>query len=242
MGLTAPNGPSQAECIRAALRESKQDPAEVVFTELHGTGTALGDPIEVGSMRSVQARRPADQPLYHSAGKSLFAHPEVNAGCTHVCKMIAQHLHGIITPNQHLRQMNPNAELRACLFPTELCNVGSNVVTSGVSSFGFGGTNCRNQLWSHVQAGLNSVGRQIELQAQYVCRAHAVACPTCGHSMCQWCSEAITSDSALNHKCCSIRESRATYDSCSACYTGRYDVRHQFSQGAAPATQGAALA
>jgi len=226
--LTAPNGPSQAECIRAALRESKQDPAEVVFTELHGTGTALGDPIEVGSMRAVQAKRPSDQPLYHSAGKSLFAHSELNAGTIHVCKMIAQHFQGVITPNQHLRQMNPNAELRACLFPTEMCDVGLNVATSGVSSFGFGGTNCRNQMWSHVQAGGNAVGRQIELQGQYVCWAHAVACPTCGCSMCLWCSQAINSDSALNHRCCSIRESRATYDSCSNCYTGRYDMRYQF--------------
>jgi len=165
--LTAPNGPSQGECIKAALRESGRVPAEITFTELHGTGTALGDPIEVGSMKMVQQSRPMDQPLYHGAMKSLFGHPENNAGCTHICKMIAQHLHGILMANQHLRQMNPNAEVRAALFPTEICDVGLDVATSGASSFGFGGTNCRVDMWSYVQVGSHAVDRQPYLVGQH---------------------------------------------------------------------------
>lgn len=54
--ITAPNGPSQQAVILAALRAARLTPSDVSFFECHGTGTALGDPIEVGALRNVLAQ------------------------------------------------------------------------------------------------------------------------------------------------------------------------------------------
>ena len=55
--LTAPNGPSQQEVLRAALADAELAPAALHGLEMHGTGTALGDPIEMGAATAVlQAR------------------------------------------------------------------------------------------------------------------------------------------------------------------------------------------
>ena len=49
-GLTAPNGPSQSALVRTALTGARTDPAQLAVTSVHGTGTPLGDPIEVGAL------------------------------------------------------------------------------------------------------------------------------------------------------------------------------------------------
>src|SRR5208283_431665 len=63
-GLSAPNGPAQEAVIRAALRDGGLEPHQISYIEAHGTGTRLGDPIEIEALRSVfSPARPADQPL-----------------------------------------------------------------------------------------------------------------------------------------------------------------------------------
>lgn len=52
-GLTAPNGPSQQDVIRAAIEAAEMLPSEMSALEMHGTGTALGDPIEIGAICAV---------------------------------------------------------------------------------------------------------------------------------------------------------------------------------------------
>lgn len=80
-GLTAPNGPAQQEVMRAALASAGLTAAGVGTVQLHGTGTSLGDPIEVGALAAVMvAGRPPDAPLALMAGKSLVGHSEPAAG------------------------------------------------------------------------------------------------------------------------------------------------------------------
>ena len=67
---TAPHGPSQQAVIRTALAEAKMEPQAIACIETHGTGTALGDPIEVGALRGIFAQRSADDPLALCAVKT----------------------------------------------------------------------------------------------------------------------------------------------------------------------------
>jgi acyl transferase domain-containing protein len=81
--LTAPHGPSQQEVVRAALAAAQLEPAAVTALQMHGTGTSLGDPIEVGALAAALVeRRPAQHaaPLSLLAAKSWTGHAEPGAG------------------------------------------------------------------------------------------------------------------------------------------------------------------
>jgi malonyl CoA-acyl carrier protein transacylase len=145
-GLTAPNGPSQKAVIRQALDNAGVSPAEISYVETHGTGTPLGDPIEVRSLKTVlmQGRRD-DQPCWLGSVKTNIGHLEAAAGMAGLLKVILSLQHQAIPPHLHLKQLNPYISLEGTPFsiPTELqpWPVGSQPRFAGISSFGFGGTN-----------------------------------------------------------------------------------------------------
>ena len=79
--LTAPNGPSQQAVIRQALQASALEPDQVTALQLHGTGTPLGDPIELGAVQAVlmsSSQRAA--PVQIAAAKSWIGHTEAASG------------------------------------------------------------------------------------------------------------------------------------------------------------------
>ena len=79
--LTAPNGPSQQDVVRAALAAGRLTPAAVTGLQMHGTGTSLGDPIEVGALAAALVdRRQCGAPLALMAAKSWSGHAEPGAG------------------------------------------------------------------------------------------------------------------------------------------------------------------
>ena len=80
-GLTAPNGPSQSALIRTALASGSVDPMCVHTVSVHGTGTPLGDPIEVGALGQGLAGALA-RPFTMLSNKSCFGHTEGAAGVT----------------------------------------------------------------------------------------------------------------------------------------------------------------
>jgi acyl transferase domain-containing protein/7-keto-8-aminopelargonate synthetase-like enzyme len=156
-GLTVPSGPAQQEVIRSALRNAGVDPSEVSFIEAHGTGTAVGDPIEAGALGAVFAGRP--EPLLVGSVKTNCGHLEWAAGVCGLIKAILSMDRGIIPPNLHFEQPNPmipwdKLPIRIVTEPTAW-PAGQRIC--GVSSFGFGGTN------AHVvveQAPARNVVRQ----------------------------------------------------------------------------------
>ncbi len=86
-GLTAPNGKSQEAVIRAALNDAKLHPSEVTYVETHGTGTSLGDPIEVRALSAVFGDgHTADNPLMIGSVKTNVGHLEAAAGIVGLCK------------------------------------------------------------------------------------------------------------------------------------------------------------
>mmetsp|Transcript_15815 Transcript_15815/g.34627 ORF Transcript_15815/g.34627 Transcript_15815/m.34627 type:complete len:945 (-) Transcript_15815:91-2925(-) len=147
--LTAPNGPAQEKCIKSVLQEVGLTPTEVDCFECHGTGTALGDPIEVGSFRKVMSATPREVPILITTSKSNMAHGEGGAGLAGFMKCCLQVMHCEAASNVHLYSRNPHLDLEG--FPAQVL---SEVVVmreesayTGVSSFGFGGTNAHAEAW-----------------------------------------------------------------------------------------------
>jgi acyl transferase domain-containing protein len=123
--LTAPHGPSQNAVHLAALRDAALEAQEIAVSECHGTGTALGDPIEVGSLRSVYGKGTRSHPLTLGAFKSNFGHTEGAAGLSGFIKCILKFMSARGPPNIHLRVLNPHLEVYGfnSILPTECCGL-----------------------------------------------------------------------------------------------------------------------
>lgn len=79
--LTAPNGPSQQAAVRQALQASALEPYQMTALQLHGTGTPLGDPIELGAAQAVlMGNSQREQPIQIAAAKSWIGHTEAASG------------------------------------------------------------------------------------------------------------------------------------------------------------------
>jgi acyl transferase domain-containing protein/protein-L-isoaspartate O-methyltransferase len=142
-GLTAPNGLAQQAVVRRALADGKVDPARVGYVETHGTGTALGDPIEVEALTEVLGRA-GEAPCVLGAVKTNIGHAESAAGIAGLIKAVLALKHETIPPNLHLREPNPHLSLEGTRFELPATGRPWPAGTdrhAGVSSFGFGGTN-----------------------------------------------------------------------------------------------------
>ena len=145
-GITAPNGPAQEAVIREALSAAGISPADMGYVETHGTGTALGDPIEVNALGAVYGEgRQANARLRIGSVKTNIGHLESAAGVAGLIKLVLAVERGKIPPHLHLQKPNPYIpwdELPIDI-PTELTPWPSynGRRIGAVSSFGFSGTN-----------------------------------------------------------------------------------------------------
>ncbi|MGW3496800.1 SDR family NAD(P)-dependent oxidoreductase [Streptomyces sp. NPDC001020] len=145
-GLTVPNGASQQALLRAALADAGTAPTEVGYLEAHGTGTPLGDPIEVRAFGAVLAEdRPAGAPLVAGSVKTNIGHLEAAAGVASLIKVVLALRHGEIPAHLHFERPSPHipwSEL-AVRVPVERTPWpgGGPARVAGISSFGIGGTN-----------------------------------------------------------------------------------------------------
>ena len=144
-GLTAPNGPSQQAVIRQALENAGVKPSQIQYVETHGTGTSLGDPIEVSALAKVlgEGRSPQERIKIGSV-KTNVGHLEAAAGVASLMKVVLALQHQQIPPHLHLK--NPNPYIRwqklPVVVPTELTPWDSQGKRlAGVSAFGMSGTN-----------------------------------------------------------------------------------------------------
>ncbi len=144
-GLTAPNGLAQQEVIRDALRDAHAEPQDINYIEAHGTGTILGDPIEVKSIAAVMHDRSKDDPCYIGSVKTNIGHLESAAGIAGIIKTALSLYHEQIPPHLHFKQINPHIPIEELplAIPTEVKEWKRNQKPrlAGVSSFGFGGAN-----------------------------------------------------------------------------------------------------
>lgn len=140
-GLTVPSARAQEAVVRAALRAANIAPAQVGYIEAHGTGTALGDPIEIGALNQVFGRdRP---PLWVGSIKSNFGHAETAAGVAGLIKAALAVQRAEVPPTLHVRRPNPRIDWAAgaARVATDSVPWPARPRIAGVSSFGFSGTN-----------------------------------------------------------------------------------------------------
>lgn len=145
-GLTAPNGRAQELMLAAALADAGVEGSQMSYLEAHGTGTALGDPIELGAAwRVLGPGRPPGEPLHVGSVKSNVGHCESAAGAVGVIKTVLALRHGLLPGNLHFDEPNPHVpwadmNVRVVAAPTPWRPSESPRV-AGVSGFGFTGTN-----------------------------------------------------------------------------------------------------
>lgn len=145
-GLSAPNGPAQERVIRAALADAAVDAHDIDYVETHGTGTALGDPIEVNALAAALGQgRSETTPLWIGSVKSNLGHTQAAAGIANIIKVLESMRHERIPASLHFRSGNPHIDWDS---------VAIRVVAeerpwrrsrrprrAGVSAFGISGTN-----------------------------------------------------------------------------------------------------
>ncbi|AKT40597.1 type I polyketide synthase [Chondromyces crocatus] len=145
-GMTAPNVLAQEALLHEALENARVTSDQIGFVETHGTGTSLGDPIEVEALRAVLgAARPDGSRCLLGAVKTNVGHLEAAAGVAGLIKAALALQHEAIPGNLHLRQLNPRISLEGTPFvlPTETVTWPRQERRrlAGVSSFGISGTN-----------------------------------------------------------------------------------------------------
>ena len=147
-GFTVPSVPAQAEVMRECLKRSGVDPLRVSYIEAHGTGTSLGDPIEVAALEQVYGGNGSrDTPCAIGSVKSNIGHLESAAGMAGIAKVLLQMRHGELAPTLHAETINPNLKFAPGVFHLQRemgawpAQENGLPRTAGISSFGAGGAN-----------------------------------------------------------------------------------------------------
>jgi acyl transferase domain-containing protein/NADPH:quinone reductase-like Zn-dependent oxidoreductase len=144
--LTAPNGPAQEALIRQSLHSAQVNAGRISFFETHGTGTVLGDPIEVEAIAATVGRSDGSTAAcWLGSAKANFGHLEAAAGVVGLIKAIQVLRHGMVPPQPYFAELNPHISLTGTRLavPTALTPLppGTFPRCAAVSSFGVGGTN-----------------------------------------------------------------------------------------------------
>ncbi|MBO0800066.1 MAG: hypothetical protein J2P31_14690, partial [Blastocatellia bacterium] len=153
-----PNPNAQADLVRDALNQAKIDPRTLSYIETHGTGTALGDPIEItGLMMAFEGAAETKQFCPIGSVKSNIGHLESAAGIASVTKALLQFKHEQLVPSLHVDPLNPNINFGDTPFYvqtrlTEWKRSTAHPRRIGVSSFGAGGSNAHLILEEYIYA------------------------------------------------------------------------------------------
>lgn len=158
--FTAPNGLMQQELITSALATAQVEPHQISYIEAHGTGTPLGDPIEVQSLGKIFRRNNNNAPLIIGTVKTNIGHTESAAGIAGVIKVVLSLQHKQIPANLNFNTLNPNIDLNdiPAIIPVKLTEwvTNSNKRIAGVSGFGISGTNAHVIIEEYIKKTIDN--------------------------------------------------------------------------------------
>ena len=148
--LTAPNTAAQTALVQEALRRAGIEPATIGYIEAHGTGTKLGDPVEINALKAAFAGTRGAR-IGIGSVKTNIGHLELAAGAAGMIKVLLQMAHRTLAPSLHCDHLNPYVQLDGSPFhvvrsPEDWPQIQDAQGLSlprraGISSFGFGGVN-----------------------------------------------------------------------------------------------------
>lgn len=156
--LTVPNGTAQEQLFAETLSQTGIAPSDVDYIEVHGTGSELGDPIEVRAAAAVYGRdRDFEKPLLLGTVKTNIGHLEAAAGVAGLIKVLLSMHHGIIPKQLHFKNPSPHVEwdklpVKVTTEPTVWPSTSNQSRIAGVSAFGISGTN------AHILVECNPAG------------------------------------------------------------------------------------
>jgi 3-oxoacyl-(acyl-carrier-protein) synthase/acyl carrier protein len=164
-GFTVPNQKAQSRVVASALKVAQINPRIISYLEAHGTGTFLGDPIEIiGLTKAFRDYTKDNQYCAIGSAKSNIGHCESAAGIAGITKVLLQLKHRQLVPSLHSKTLNPNIDFASTPFlvQQELVEWKRPVVTingetreypriAGVSSFGAGGSNAHVVIEEYIQ-------------------------------------------------------------------------------------------
>jgi polyketide synthase PksN len=175
--LTAPNPNAQAELLVEAYEKAEIDPRSVGFLECHGTGTSLGDPIEIQAMKKAfadlyrkhQLPTPTKPHIGLTSAKTNIGHLETAAGIAGILKVLLSIKHKQIPALLHFEKLNPYINLdNTPFYPVAKTQDWAPALDeqgrpyprrAGISSFGFGGANVHVVLEEYIDAQARASAR-----------------------------------------------------------------------------------
>ena len=164
-GFTVPNPNAQSDVVQRAWKKAKINPCDISYIEAHGTGTSLGDPIEIRALSKVFSRYTQDKQFCAIGSvKSNIGHLESAAGIASVIKVLLQMKYKKFVPSIHAKVLNPNIDFANCPFKVQQELEDWNTKTkvedgqmktvpriAGISAFGAGGTNVHLVIEEYVE-------------------------------------------------------------------------------------------
>jgi acyl transferase domain-containing protein len=167
-GFTAPSVEGQAEVIVEALSSAGLSPEEIGYIECHGTGTPLGDPVEVRALSKAFGRGKAGTCALGSV-KSNVGHLDAAAGVAGLIKAVLCLQHKTLPPTLHFHEPNPQINFAESPFYVNTAlkpwQNECGTLRAGVSAFGVGGTNAHIVLEEAPPQGSYPRGRSVQLLA-----------------------------------------------------------------------------
>ena len=179
-GYTVPNPKAHGALIRSALGKAGIGARKVSYIEAHGTGTALGDPIEITGLRQAFEKDTKETEFCAlGSAKSNIGHLEAAAGIAGVTKILLQMKHQTLVPTLHAKELNPNIDFKKTpfvlqqeaaawkrpVFTNEIGEKKEYPRIAGISSFGAGGSNAHIVLEEYISESevkkYNALGKDV---------------------------------------------------------------------------------